>query len=107
MFKKIELLKFIFLLIFWIVTFDNIPKAYSQSKKSINTYSYQNSKENEAEASENLINPLNLMHKTNFQRSRNNGEFIEDTMSDLSEATKSFRENQIKAIKQQELKKQI
>ena len=107
MFKKIKLFKFIFLLIFWIVTFDNIPKAYSQSKRSTNTYSYQNSRENEIEASENLINPLSLMHKTNFQRSRNNGEFIEETMNNLSEATKLFRESQIKAIKQQELKKQI
>ena len=44
------------------------------------------------------------MHKTNFQRSRNGGEFIEDTMDNLSEATKSFRENRIKAIRQQELK---
>ena len=89
---------------FLLVTVASIPKAYAQSKKPINTDSYQNGKNYETEGSENLINPLNLMHKTNFQRSRNGGEFIEDTMDNLSEATKSFRENRIKAIRQQELK---
>ena len=104
MFKKFEPIKFVFLPIFLLVTFQSIPEAYSQSKKSINIHSYQNNRSNETEESENLINPLNLMHRTNFQRSRNNGEFIEDTIDDLSKATKSFRENQIKAIKLQELK---
>ena len=104
MFKKFEPIKFLFLPIFLLVTFASIPKSYSQSKKPINTDSYQNGKNYETEGSENLINPLNLMHKTNFQRRRNGGEFIDDTMDNLSEATKSFRENRIKAIRQQELK---
>ena len=51
MFKKFEPIKFLFLPIFLLVTFASIPKAYSQSKKPINTDSYENGKNYETEGS--------------------------------------------------------
>lgn len=49
----------------------------------------------------NSFNPMDLIHNSNFRRSRNSSEFQEDTNSELQNAAEKFKRQQQEAIQNQ------
>ncbi|MGK7883994.1 MAG: hypothetical protein AB4057_05120 [Crocosphaera sp.] len=70
------------------------PLTIAQSIDVVDKDAYQSNERDPNGDLGNFMNPLDLMHRANLERSRNGGEFAEDTRNNLSEAAKSFREAQ-------------
>ncbi len=77
------------------------PITVAQSIERVDKNPYQSNERNPNGELGDFMNPLGLMHRANLERSRNGGEFAEDTMNNLSEAAKSFREAQRQLIEAQ------
>ncbi|MGB5593942.1 MAG: hypothetical protein WBM32_15410 [Crocosphaera sp.] len=80
------------------------PMTVAQSVDLVDKDPYQSNEASPNGELGDFMNPLGLMHRANLERSRGGGEFAEDTRNNLSEAAKSFREAQIRALEQQESK---
>ncbi|MGK7942068.1 MAG: hypothetical protein AB4062_18315 [Crocosphaera sp.] len=78
------------------------PVTLAQSIDQVDKAPYQSNERNPNGELGDFMNPLGLMHRANLQRSRNGGEFAEDTMNNLSEAARSFREAQMRALEAQQ-----
>ena len=52
---------------------------------------YQGNEQEPAGELGNIFNPMNLMHRSNLQRSRNAGDFAEDTNNNLNKAAQEFK----------------
>lgn len=66
----------------------------AQSINSVDKDPYQSNEKNPNGDIGNFMNPLELMHRANLERSRSGSEFAEDTHNNLNEAAESFREMQ-------------
>ncbi len=63
---------------------------------------YQDNEKDPAGEFGNIFNPMDLMHRSNLQRSRNASDFAEDTSNNLNKAAEEF-----KLMQQQRLQQQI
>ena len=77
------------------------PLTMAQSIEQVDRKPYQSNEKNPNGELGDFMNPLGLMHRANLERSRNGGEFAEDTRNNLSEAAKSFREAQRQLLEAQ------
>ncbi len=77
------------------------PLTIAQSIEQVDRDPYQSNERNPNGDLGDFMNPLGLMHRANLERSRNGGEFAEDTRDNLSEAAKSFREAQRQLLEAQ------
>ncbi|MDJ0843448.1 hypothetical protein [Crocosphaera sp.] len=77
------------------------PASLAQSIDQVDKNPYQSNEKNPNGELGDFMNPLGLMHRANLERSRNGGEFAEDTRTGLSEAAKSFREAQRQLLEAQ------
>lgn len=79
-----------------------LPTEFSIAQVNpVNTY-----QENERDAFTgstfgNSFNPMDLIHNSNFRRSRNTSEFQEDTQTDLQNAADKFKRQQLESIPDQ------
>ena len=78
------------------------PLTVAQSIDVVDKDPYQSNEKDPNGDIGNFMNPLDLMHRANLERSRNGGEFAEDTRDSLSEAAKSFREAQRQLLEAQD-----
>ncbi len=79
-----------------------IPTTVAQTIDQVDRNPYQSNERDPNGELGDFMNPLGLMHRANLQRSRNGGEFAEDTHDNLSEAARNFREAQMRAIEAQQ-----
>jgi hypothetical protein len=49
----------------------------------------------------NTLNPMDLIHNANLSRSRNGGEFADDTQRQLKKAADEFKQMQLQRLQQQ------
>ncbi|ACB52102.1 unknown [Crocosphaera subtropica ATCC 51142] len=84
------------------VTLGLAPVTVAQSIDQVDKKPYQSNEKNPNGDMGDFMNPLNLMHRANLERSRSGGEFAEDTRNNLSEAAKSFKEAQRQMLEAQE-----
>lgn len=79
------------------------PVTVAQSIDQVDKTPYQsNEQDPNGSGLGDFMNPLNLMHRANLERSRSGGEFAEDTRNNLSEAAQSFKEAQRQMLEAQE-----
>ncbi|WP_267383701.1 hypothetical protein [Cyanobacterium sp. uoEpiScrs1] len=62
---------------------------------------YQNREQDPAGELGNIFNPMNLMHRSNLERSRNAGDFAEDTNNNLNKAAQEFKLIQQRKLQQE------
>ncbi|MDJ0507820.1 MAG: hypothetical protein QNJ64_00970 [Crocosphaera sp.] len=102
MFKQLMTKKVALVLTLLGTTLGVVPVAVAQSIDQVDKNPYQSNERNPNGELGDFMNPLGLMHRANLQRSRNGGEFAEDTYDNLNEAARSFREAQMRAIEAQQ-----
>ncbi|XLQ12179.1 MAG: hypothetical protein KPI85_03570 [cyanobacterium endosymbiont of Epithemia adnata isolate EadnSB Bon19] len=62
---------------------------------------YQSNEQESTGELGNIFNPMDLMHRSNLQRSRNAGDFAEDTNNNLNKAAQEFKLIQQKRLQQE------
>ncbi|MEL4894405.1 hypothetical protein [Crocosphaera sp. Alani8] len=77
------------------------PLTVAQSIDRVDKDTYQSNERDPNGDLGNFMNPLDLMHRANLERSRNGSEFADDTRTNLSEAADSFREAQRQLLEAQ------
>ena len=84
-------------------TLGGIPQIIlAQSIDVINEdNSYQSNEEDPAGEFGDIFNPMDLMHRSNLQRSRNAGDFAEDTNNNLNKAAQEFKLLQQRRLQQE------
>ncbi|MGP0128458.1 MAG: hypothetical protein ACTMUB_04070 [cyanobacterium endosymbiont of Rhopalodia musculus] len=84
-------------------TVGGIPQIIlAQSVDVINEENnYQNNEQDPAGELGNIFNPMDLMHRSNLQRSRNAGDFAEDTNNNLNKAAQEFKLIQQRRLQQE------
>jgi hypothetical protein len=94
MFNKLIAQKLVVALTLMGTTIALAPMTVAQSIDSVDKENYQSNEATPNGELGDFMNPLNLMHRANLERSRSGGEFAEDTRSSLNEAAQSFKEIQ-------------
>ncbi|WP_119260270.1 hypothetical protein [cyanobacterium endosymbiont of Rhopalodia gibberula] len=96
-------LKQLFCVLIGLGTVNGIPRIIlAQSVDVINEENrYQSNEQDPAGELGNIFNPMDLMHRSNLQRSRNAGDFAEDTNNNLNKAAQEFKLIQQRRLQQE------
>ncbi|ACK66594.1 hypothetical protein PCC8801_2589 [Rippkaea orientalis PCC 8801] len=94
-FKKLALVA----LVFGTITgFSSVTVA--QSLNRIDQDPYQKNEQNPEGEFGNIFSPIDMMHNSNLQRSRNSSDFAEDTTNNLNKAAEEFKRIQQQRLEQ-------
>lgn len=99
--KSTQKLAFVFTLVGSLAGLAPMMVAQSVDLLNTNKDPYQSNEAKPNGELGNFMNPLGLMHRANLERSRDGGEFAEDTRNSLNEAAKSFKEIQRQRLQEQ------
>lgn len=96
-------LRQLFSILIGLGTVSGIPKIIlAQSVDVINEDNgYQNNEQEPTGELGNIFNPMDIMHRANLQRSRNAGDFAEDTNNNLNKAAQEFKLIQQRRLQQE------